>query len=65
MEELSTSSIEFITQEEYDKYAAWYLNIRDKYRPDRSDNPDTPTDIDLEYELKAYSKENIDIYSKK
>ena len=49
-----------ITQEEYDKYAAWYLNIRDKYRPDRSDNPDTPTDIDLEYELKAYSKEKID-----
>lgn len=49
-----------ITQEEYDKYAAWYLNIRDKYRPDRPDNPDTPPDIDLEYELKAYSKERID-----
>lgn len=49
-----------ITQEEYDKYAAWYLNIRDKYRPDRPDNPDTPPDIDLEYELKAYSKEKID-----
>lgn len=49
-----------ITQEEYDKYAAWYLNIRDKYRPDRPDNPDTPPEIDLEYELKAYSKERID-----
>ena len=49
-----------ITQEEYDKYAAWYLNIRDKYRPDRSDGPDVPPDIDLEYELKAYSKEKID-----
>jgi len=49
-----------ITQEEYDKYAAWYLNIRDKYRPDKPDNPDTPPDIDLEYELKAYSKEKID-----
>ena len=49
-----------ITQEEYDKYAAWYLNIREKYRPDRPDNTDTPTDIDLEYELKAYSKEKID-----
>ena len=49
-----------ITQEEYDKYAAWYLNIRDKYRPDRPDNPDTPPEIDLEYELKAYSKEKID-----
>lgn len=48
-----------ITQEEYDKYAAWYLNIRDKYRPDRPDNPDPPP-IDLEYELKAYSKEKID-----
>ena len=49
-----------ITQEEYDKYAAWYLNIRDKYRPGKPDNPDTPPDIDLEYELKAYSKEKID-----
>lgn len=49
-----------ITQEEYDKYAAWYLNIRDKYPPNRTDNPDPTTDIDLEYELKAYSKEKID-----
>ena len=49
-----------ITQEEYDKYAAWYLNIRDKYRPERTDDPDTPPEIDLEYELKAYSKEKID-----
>ena len=48
-----------ITQEEYDKYAAWYLNIRDKYRTD-SDNPDALPEIDLEYELKAYSKEKID-----
>ena len=49
-----------ITQEEYDKYAAWYLNIREKYKPDRPDNPDAPPVIDLEYELKAYSKEKID-----
>ena len=49
-----------ITQEEYDKYAAWYLNIRDKYKTERPDNPDTPTEINLEYELKAYSKEKID-----
>ena len=49
-----------ITQEEYDKYAAWYLNIKDKYRPDPTDDPDAPPDIDLEYELKAYSKEKID-----
>ena len=49
-----------ITQEEYDQYAAWYLNIRDKYPRDRNDNPDPTTDIDLEYELKAYSKEKID-----
>ena len=48
-----------ITQEEYDKYAAWYLNIRDKYRTD-SDNPDALPEIDIEYELKAYSKEKID-----
>ena len=49
-----------ITQEEYEQYAAWYLNIREKYKPDRPDNPDPTTDIDLEYELKAYSKEKID-----
>ena len=49
-----------ITQEEYDKYAAWYLNIKDKYRTDTHDDPDSPPDIDLEYELKAYSKEKID-----
>lgn len=49
-----------ITQEEYDKYAAWYLNIRDKYKTERPDNPDTPTEINLDYELKAYSKEKID-----
>ncbi len=49
-----------ITQEEYDKYAAWYLNIRDKYKPEHTDDPDTPPEIDLEYELKAYSKEKID-----
>ena len=48
-----------ITQEEYDKYAAWYLNIKEKYRPERTDDPDTPP-IDFEYELKAYSKEKID-----
>ncbi|MBR0485056.1 MAG: type I restriction endonuclease subunit R [Oscillospiraceae bacterium] len=48
-----------ITQEEYDKYAAWYLNIRDKYRTD-SDNSDALPEIDLEYERNAYSKEKID-----
>ncbi len=50
-----------ITQEEYDQYAAWYLNIREKYKPDRDDGgSEVPVDIDLEYELKAYSKEKID-----
>ena len=50
-----------ITQEEYDQYAAWYLNIREKYRPDRDDGgSEVLVDIDLEYELKAYSKEKID-----
>ncbi|WP_455528233.1 type I restriction endonuclease subunit R [Huintestinicola sp.] len=50
-----------ITQEEYDNYAAWYLNIKDMYKPDP--NPDGDGDdvvINLEYELKAYSKERID-----
>ena len=49
-----------ITQEEYEQYAGHYKNIREKYKKD----PQKPTDdvptIDLEYELKAYSKERID-----
>lgn len=49
-----------ITQEEYEEYAAHYKNIREKYRPDPKDGTDPTVDIDLEYELKAYSKEKID-----
>lgn len=48
-----------ITQDEYEKYAAWYLNIKAKYPPEPG--PDGGEDpIDFEYELKAYSKEKID-----
>lgn len=49
-----------ITQEEYEEYAAHYKNIREKYKPDPKDGNDPTVDIDLEYELKAYSKEKID-----
>ena len=49
-----------ITQEEYEEYAAHYKNIREKYRPDPKDGNEPSLDIDLEYELKAYSKEKID-----
>ena len=50
-----------ITEEEYEIYAAWYLNIKAKYPPNSggSDGGDEET-IDFEYELKAYSKEKID-----
>lgn len=50
-----------ITQEEYNDYAAHYKNIRDKYKKpvDLIDTPDEIV-IDLEYELKAYSREKID-----
>ena len=47
-----------ITQEEYDDYSAWYNNIREKYKKERTD--DKPPEIDLEYELKAYSRARID-----
>ena len=49
-----------ITQEEYEEYAAHYKNIREKYKSDPKDGNDPSVDIDLEYELKAYSKEKID-----
>lgn len=49
-----------ITQDEYEQYAAWYKNIREKYRPESGKGNDTDVIIDLEYELKAYSKEKID-----
>lgn len=50
-----------ITEEEYEIYAAWYLNIKAKYPPNSGggDGGDEET-IDFEYELKAYSKEKID-----
>lgn len=48
-----------ITQEEYEEYAAWYLNIRDKYKTERNASEEEEEEIDLEYELKAYSKERI------
>ena len=50
-----------ITEEEYEIYAAWYLNIKAKYPPNTGggDGGDEET-IDFEYELKAYSKEKID-----
>lgn len=50
-----------ITQEEYEAYAAWYLNIKAKYPPNSdNNNGDGSYPIDIEYELKAYSKEKID-----
>lgn len=50
-----------ITQEEYDDYAAHYKNIREKYKKQPNPvDPVDPTFIDLEYELKAYSREKID-----
>lgn len=49
-----------ITQEEYDDYAAHYRNIREEYKPKPGDDTSPDEIIDLEYELKAYSKEKID-----
>jgi len=50
-----------ITQDEYEKYAAWYLNIREMNKSGSDSNGNGSIDIiDLEYELKAYSKERID-----
>lgn len=49
-----------ITQEEYNDYAAHYKNIREKYKAEREVNSSNGDVIDLEYELKAYSKERID-----
>lgn len=48
-----------ITEQEYYDYAAHYRNIIDSLPP--RPTPDQPTiPIDIEYELKAYSKERID-----
>ena len=48
-----------ITEQEYYDYAAHYRNIIDLLPP--RPTPDQPTiPIDIEYELKAYSKERID-----
>ena len=48
-----------ITEQEYNDYAAHYRNIIDSLPPKQSlDEPTIP--IDVEYELKAYSKERID-----
>jgi len=47
-----------IIQKEYEDYAAHYKNIREKYKPDPTDP--NPVVIDLDYELRAYSKERID-----
>lgn len=49
-----------ITQDEYEKYAAWYLNIKAKYPPGPGTDGGEEDTIDFEYELKAYSKEKID-----
>ena len=49
-----------ITQDEYEKYAAWYLNIKAKYPPGPGPDGGEEDPIDFEYELKAYSKEKID-----
>lgn len=51
-----------ITQEEYENYAAWYLNIREKYKvdPKPPSDDDTLVDVDPFYELRAYSRERID-----
>ena len=50
-----------ITQEEYDDYAAHYLNIIPikPPSPDNPDDPDLPPEIN-HYELRAYSREKID-----
>ncbi|MBQ7265825.1 MAG: type I restriction endonuclease subunit R [Firmicutes bacterium] len=49
-----------ITQDEYDRYAAWYHNIKETYKPENNGDSEDLPDIDFEYELKAYSKEKID-----
>ena len=49
-----------ITQDEYEKYAAWYLNIKAKYPPGHGSGGGEEDPVDFEYELKAYSKEKID-----
>lgn len=50
-----------ITQEEYEDYAAHYRNIREKYKPTQGNgDDDVEITIDLNYELKAYSREKID-----
>lgn len=51
-----------ITQEEYELYAAWYLNVRAEMGPSGGEpgSGGEPTVIDFEYELKAYSRERID-----
>lgn len=49
-----------ITQEEYDDYAAHYKNIREKYKAEKQKGTAEIVDIDIDYELKAYSREKID-----
>lgn len=49
-----------ITMKEYEDYAAHYKNIREKYKSEPKEPGSTV--IDLDYELKAYSKERIDYY---
>lgn len=49
-----------ITQDEYDDYAAYYKNIREKYKHEKQNPDNQDVTIDLEYELKAYSREKID-----
>lgn len=49
-----------ITQDEYERYAAWYKNIKEELKPDPPEEPDTPDYPDMDYELMAYSREKID-----
>jgi len=49
-----------ITQEEYDDYAAHYKNIRGNINRGQGDNIPPDEIIDIEYELRAYSREKID-----
>lgn len=53
-----------ITQDEYDDYAAHYINVIQELKPEPGPEPDPEPGpeppIDFEYELKAYSKEKID-----
>lgn len=53
-----------ITEDEYYEYAGHYLNVWDEIKPDpktgSEGNPDSGSEVDLDYELMAYSNTKID-----